>query len=69
MGEAAENAILAALRAIALAVPAFATWLASVVADKDDHFSRRVADVVADIIPARSPVHEALDTLRARKPR
>lgn len=67
MGEAVESAILAVLRALALAVPAFATWLASVVDGQDDPFSRRVADIVVDILPVRSPAHDALDTIRERK--
>lgn len=62
MADAVEEALLATLKAFAVAIPAFATWLASVIDGRDDRFSLRVAD----ILPARSPAHDAVDTIRRR---
>lgn len=65
MASAIDDALFAVLRAFALAIPSFAAWLADAIAGKDDPISLRIAD----ILPARTSVHDVRDRLRAQSPR
>lgn len=55
-----DDAILSVLRGLAALAPSFAEWLAAVIEGREDHFSRRVAD----ILPASSASRAAAQELR-----